>query len=317
MTVVSDISNRLSADAEFIGGPSAFYTAVFEYGLGIIELLSDMGYQAGEDAMVEIEADLGDAEVYVEGQAMPAPIESTTRNAKFTYKHFRGVARMSGHERRAAGDQGQGLRVSESLSERKVNRAIAAIKYLMATTFDDAATYGLEGQISAGTYAYGDQSRTTYTKLKAYELNASSAAISTALLNKFDALSRDDPYGAMFDAVITSATQYHKWAELVSGKAALPQIGGGMNLFATGLTLGSAPVFMLPNLTSSIVLGMTGVFQGKWGFIWNESNPGRYHVLDLGAANSDTPLNLQISTAGAMVHTNPNEQGKLYGLSTG
>ena len=85
----------------------------------------------------------------------------------------------------------------------------------------------------------------------------------------------------------------------------------------TSLAIGSAPVAILPNLTSSIILLMSGVKQGKWGMVWNEANPGRFHVLDLGADGGDNPMNLQISTACAMAHTNPNEQAKLYGLSTG
>lgn len=315
MTVVSDISNRLSNDAQFHG--SAFMTAVFDYGVGIIGELTDWGYMPGQNLKIELEADRDDAEVYTEGQALPAPLESTYINASFAYKHFRAVIRESGHERRARGPADQGTRIADPT--RKQKRAVAAIAYLIATTFDDAAIYGLEGQISAGTYNFGDQSRTTYERLKAYELNASSAAISTALLNKFNYLAMEDPYGAMFDFVVTSTTQGHKWAELGSGKLALNTANGALNLMPTDLMLGAAPVYILPNLTTSIVLGMTGVKDGsgRWGYAWNEANPGRYHVLDLGAANSDTPMNLQISTALAMAHENPNQQAKLYGLSTG
>jgi hypothetical protein len=42
MTTVSDIRNRLSADAQF--PESEFYSAVFSYGMGVIELLTDGGY---------------------------------------------------------------------------------------------------------------------------------------------------------------------------------------------------------------------------------------------------------------------------------
>ena len=83
------------------------------------------------------------------------------------------------------------------------------------------------------------------------------------------------------------------------------------------MAVGGAPVVIVPNLTTSIILLLSGVRDGQWQMIWNEANPGRFHVLDLGAANADNPMNLQISTSCAMVHTNPNEQAKLYGLSTG
>jgi hypothetical protein len=312
MTTVSDIRNRLSADAQF--AESEFYTSVFSYGMGVIELLTDAGYVPGEAAYVEMEADLGSAEVFTEGQALGAPVESTYLTPKFAFKNLRAVIRSSGDERRALGDSDQGARIADPA--RKVQRAIEAIRYLMAKTFDDAAAYGVQGIISAATYNYGDAARTTYTKLASYELNASSAAISTALLNKFAYRSAEDPYGCIFDATIASAVQASKIAELGSGKLAIPSANGQLNLVPTGMAIGTAPLFVLPNLTTSVILGLTGVRNGKWKWAWHEPNPGRFHILDLGADNSDTPTNLQISTSGCMYCVNPNQQGKLYGLST-
>ena len=292
-----------------------FYSSVFTYGAGIVEILSDGGYQPEQYAKVEIESALDAAEVYSEGQALPSPIESTYLNALFAFKHFRGVIRETGHERRARGDRDQGMRVTDP--ERKMRRAIVSIRDVMAKTFDDAATYGLEGQVSAGTYAYGDQSRSTNTSLKAYELNASSAALSTALLGKFYHVGADTPYGCTGGLAITSSTQARRWAELGSGKLALANADGPLNLVFTDLVLGTSPVAILPNFATAIILHLTGVREGQWKFYWNEPNPGRFHFLDLGAANSDNPMNIQISTSGAMAHTNPNQQAKLYGLSTG
>jgi len=312
MTVVSDISNRLSADAEYVNG-SAFYTAVFEYGMGIIELLADWGYQPGVDAMLEIDAALGSAEVYTEGQALPSPIEATTLQAKFTHKHFRAVIRESGHERRARGLNDSGMRIS--VPDKKMADAINRIKYLLATTFDDNDTYGLEGQVSQSTN-FGDQSRTTYAALKPYKLDASSAAISTALINKALGLAQNDPYGAVPDVILVSATQWHKIAELGSGKLAIPSASGPLGLVPTTLVLGGAPVMLLPNMVTDQLVGLSGVRSGDWGFVWNEPNPGRFHVLDLGADGSDTVMNLQISTAGAMLHRNPNKQLYIDSLST-
>jgi len=313
MTVVADISARLSADREQVN--SAFVTAVFEYGTGIVGLLSDWGYQAGQNAKLEIEVARGAAQVFTEGQSLPSPAEGTSVSASFAFKAFRSVIRESGHERRARGPNDEGMRIQNP--EYKMGVAIRGIRDLMAQTFDDAATYGVQGVISAGTYAFGDQSRTTYAALKSYELNASSAALSTALLNKFVTLSKDTPYGTNFDAIILSATQAHKLGELVSGKLAIPAVGGQTDLIPTDFVVAGAPVMVLPNLTSSVVLGLSGLMAGEWGFVWNIAAPGRFDVLDLGAANSDTPLNLQVSSAGAMLCNYPQKQGKLYGLSTG
>jgi hypothetical protein len=312
MTTVSDIRNRLSADAQF--PESEFYSAVFSYGMGVIELLTDGGYAPGEYAYVELEANLGSAEVFTEGQALGSPVESTVIKPAFAFKNFRAVVRSSGDERRALGDADQGARIADP--GRKVARAIEAIRYLMAKTFDDAAIYGIQGIISASTYNFGDTSRTTYTKLASYELDGSSAAISSAILNNFTYRSAEDPYGCKFDAVITSGLQAGKIAELGSQKLAIPSAGGVMNLIPTGLAVGAAPLYIMPNLTTSAVLGLTGVGAGKWKWAWHEPNPGRFHVLDLGADNSDTVANLQISTSGCMYCVNPQEQGKLHSLST-
>jgi len=331
MTIASDILNRLSDDAQYVNG-GAFYTAVFSYGMGVIEFCEDGGYQAtgpDEAAYVEIESDLDAAESYVEGQSMPSPIESTVREAKFAFKHFRGVIRESGHERRRRGSMDQGARVVDP--DRKLKRCIAAIKDKIATTFDDADTYGLQGQISASVN-YGDQSRTTYAKLKAYALAASAASVSTNLLGKWLALAADTPYGCHPDLILCSATQAYKIAELGATKAAWPDVAksGGLGLIPTGIMLGGAPVVQVPNLLTSTVYALSGArmrpqgvnsegdYSGRtWQVIWGEENPGRFHVLDLGANNTDTPINLQISTCLCILHTNPNQQAVLTGLSSG
>jgi hypothetical protein len=311
MTTVSDITNRLSDDAKHVS--SVFRSVVFDYGSGVIDMLRDGGYYPGTSAKIEIEADLGSAETYTEGQNLPTPIESTYIIASFDYTHFRAVIRENGHERRARGPADQGTRIGDP--QRKMERAMFAIRDLMAQTFDGTSDGQIQGLIDSSTN-FGGQSRSTYTKLKSYELSASSAAISTALLNKLYTLAQDTPYGAMPDLCLVSATQANKWAELVSGKLAMPDVSSG-SLTPTGLMYGSAPVSILPNLTNSVVLLLTGARTGDWEFIWNEANPGRFHVLDLGAANADNPMNLQISTAGAMVCYTPNKQAKLTTLSTG
>lgn len=331
MTIASDILNRLSDDAQYVND-GAFYTAVFTYGQGVIELCEDAGYQAtgpDEAAYVEIEANLGSAETYTEGQTMPAAIESTYLEAKFAFKHFRGVIRENGHERRRHGSLDQGARVVDP--DRKLKRCIAAIKDKIATTFDDNDTYGLQGQVSASVN-YGDQSRTTYAKLKAYSLAASNAAVSTNLIGKWLALAADSPYGCRPDVILCSATQAYKIAELGATKAAWPDVAkpGGLGLIPTGIMLHGAPVIQVPNLLTSTVYALSGARmrpQGvnsdgdygerTWKVIWGEENPGRFHVLDLGANNTDTPLNLQISTCLVMLHTNPNMQAVLTGLSSG
>lgn len=325
---VSNISAVLSADAATEKG--AFYTAVFSYGMGLVELLSDGGYKpAGPDATVRVplETDIGGAaEIYSEGDGLPAWIEPEYAVAQFSVQSLRAVIRMTGHERRALGESGEAGLMAD-MQNAKVRAAIDRIKYLIATTYDDAAAYGIQYLIDS-TQNFGGLSRTTYSKLVSYVLNASSAAISTSLANNFYHRSQNDPYGCAFDLCLTSTVQASKMAELGSGKLAFatPDQPGGLNLVVTDLRIGTAPVVILPNLTTSIILGLTGARMrapgdasgggSSWKVWWAEPNPGRFHVLDLGAGEADNPMRVQISTALAVGTTQPQRQGKLYGLST-
>lgn len=318
MATLANIRDRLSDDALYSGISSLFRTVVFEYGAGIIEKFTLESYQAGETAKVELEVDIGDADVYTEGEGLPIPLESTNKTAGFSFYSVRAVIRETGHARRARGPQNEGLRIQ--VADDEIMKCYRRIRNKIATTFDDAATYGVQGIISAGTYGYGSASglslsRTTYAKLASYELNAA-GGISTSICNTAHYRAMDDPYGAEVDFYVASAKQCQKYAELGSGKMMViaGRESGAMDLVATELQIGGRPVYMLPNLTDSIILGFSGMAT-DWHLVWNEENAGRFHVLDLGADSSDTPMNLQVSTSLAIACTSPQKQVKIYGLT--
>lgn len=317
MATLANIRDRLSDDAQYSGMSSLFRTVVFEYGAGIIEKFTQESYQPGETAKVELEVDIGDAEVYSQGDGLPIPLESTTKTAGFSFKAIRAVIRETGHARRARGPQNEGLRVQ--VADDEIMKCYRRIRDKIATTFDDPATYGVQGIISAGTYGFGSAaglslSRTTYAKLASYELNAA-APISTSLVNQAHYRAQDAPYGAAVDFYVAPAVQCQKYAELGSGKMlVLAGQGGPTDLVATELQIGGRPVYMLPYLTTTVILGFSGIAT-DWWLIWNEENAGRFHVLDLGADSSDTPMNIQVSTSLAIACTSPNKQVKIYGLT--
>jgi len=325
---VSNISAMLSEDAATERG--AFFTAVFSYGMGIVELLKDGGYKpAGPDQTVRvpIETDIdGAVQEYAEGDGLPAWIEPEYAMAQFSVKAFRGVIRQTGHERRALGQSGE-AGIAPDMVNAKLRAVINRIKYLIATTYDDDAVYGIQDLIDSSA-AFGGLSRTTYSKLVSYLLNASSAGISTSILNNWWHRGMNDPYGCAFDLVLMSTTQASRLAELGSQKidTTPSDATGGLNLVVTNLMVGTAPVVIVPNLATSIVLGLTGARRrapgdadgggDAWQVWWSEPNPGRFHVLDLGAGEADNPMRLQISTSLAVGCTVPQRQGKIYGLST-
>jgi hypothetical protein len=324
---VSNISAVLSADAATEKG--AFYTAVFSYGMGLVEILRDMGYKpAGPDQTVRVplQTDIvGSAEVYSEGDGLPAWVEPEYAVAQFSVKAFRSVIRMTGNERRALGEGGEAGLMSD-LQQAKLKAAIDRIKYLIATTYDDDAAYGIQDLID-NSATFGGLSRTTYDKLVSYCLTGSYAAVSTALLNYFWHRSQNDPYGCAFDLILASTTQASRIAEVYSGKvtATSPDAPGGLNFVTTDMRVGTAPIVVVPNLVTSVIFGLTGArvrAQGDamgggsvWGLWWAEPSPGRFHVLDLGAGEGDNPMRLQISTALAVGNTQPQRQGKLYALT--
>ena len=313
MTVAADLANRLNADAEMID--SQFRTVLFDYGMGIVDLLADGGYQPGDSSFVELEVSRDDAETYSEGQQLPDPLESGYQRPEFSFVAFRAVIRESGHERRKRGQGDAGLSIPDP--QRKMNRAASSMARQIALYFDGTADGQLQGLIDATT-AFGGLSRTTYSKLKSYELSGATAAVSTALIGKLVTVGADDPYGVQGDVAIASATQVRRVREVLAGKHAPTSMAGVNALVGTGVDLvPGLPLMMLPNLTNTEILVLSGVRSGSWRTTWNEPNPGRFHVLDLGAANSDTPMNLQISTSLNIMCSQPNEQSKLTSLSTG
>ena len=313
MTVAADLANRLNADAELAN--SAFLSVVTEYGMGVVDLMPDGGYAPGASVMLEIEVARDAAESYSEGDPLPDPIESTYVRPKVDFVHFRGVIRESGHERRKRGLNDAGLSIPDV--DRKLRVAAEAIAYQIALYYDGTSADQIQGMIDSTTN-FLDTSRSTYTALASYELDGSSHAISTALLGKWLTVASDEPYNCIPDVVLASATQIRRIRELGSQLLALPSASGPMALVPTMVeAIPGVPIVMVPNLTTSILLALSGVRSGSWRRVWNEPNPGRYHVLDLGAANSDTTMNLQISTALAIVCDQPQKQAKLTALSTG
>jgi len=130
-------------------------------------------------------------EMYSENDAAPARGYQQTATASFDFKHFRVVYGMTGHARRLVGSNFQASYADGVNIE--LLKAVADLRDYMNTTFMSSSAYGIQGIIDSST-AFGDTNRaSTYTSLISYELSASSAAISTALLNKWMHGAKDQP----------------------------------------------------------------------------------------------------------------------------
>ena len=313
MTVAADLANRINEDAELAN--SQFLTVVGEYGMGCVELMNDIGYRPGAALKLEVEVDRDAAEQYDENDQLPDPLESDYGRPEWAYKDFRAVVRESGRERRERGLGDAGLSIPDP--DRKLQVAARAIAYQIAVYFDGTSDGQIQGLIDSST-AFGGLSRTTYSKLASYEVSASNASVSIALISKLLTMMRDDPYFGMPEVVLASATQLNVMkGSVAGGKLELDFTRGPATLTPSGIDAEpGVPVMMLPNLTNTVLLALSGVSDGSWIMAWNEPNPGRYHVLDLGAGESDTPLRLQLSTALAIGCKQPQRQGKMTTLST-
>ena len=310
MTTLSDISTLLAEDAQLEN--SAFLDVTSRYGRGVVDLLSDRGYLAGEQLQLLIQVARDAAESYVEGQALPSPVEGTYVRAEFDWVSFRAVIRESGHERRAHGPGDVGMSIPDP--GRKMRDAAEAIAYQIATYFDGAADGQLLGLID-DTTAFGGQNRAVYTALKSYVLAAGGAAISRSLISQGLSELADLPYSGRAMVALASSTQVRKLRDLISGDHAPTTMAGPQALVPAGVELEpGVPVIQVPNLATDTIVMLSDL--PSWGVWSHEPNPGGFHVLDLGAANSDTPLNLQISTSLAIATEQPQRQGKIEGLST-
>ncbi|MCP3973182.1 MAG: hypothetical protein GY720_01675 [bacterium] len=314
---VSDLSTRVKTDDEFVD--EMMHDTVFRnVGALVGRIIPERGYQSGTYARIgAITAANGSVESYVEGQTPPSRGKQTTIATKFAYRAWRGLVGQTGHARRELGPGYEHVRGGDI----ELVGCMMDIRDLMTTDFLSASTYGMQGIINNAGVNWGDSSRTTSATLISYLLNASSAAISTALLNKAKWRSREAPYGARVELWVASPLQSGLVAEVGSGKMALNDIGGSVANVIPGDVAAAEPWADMPDLTTSVVLGLSEV-DSSWGYTSNE--PGNvaggrqgeatFHARMYGSQDdSDT---LQISTAGAIWCTQPQKQIKIYGLST-
>jgi hypothetical protein len=318
VTLAADLANRISADHEFVAG---VHDTVFRNTDSLIgRVIPLRGYQAGEQVEVRVITSANSsAEVYTEGASAPDRGKQTVIKTSFAFKHFRIMIGETGHARRKRGPNNEGL-ADGSSPDFELQFAMEDLRDLMTTTFMTAGqTYSIDGIIDDSGTNFGDQSRSTYTTLVSYKLAASSAGLSTSLLNKANWRSREAPYGAKIDFWLAAPLQVGLYAELVSGKLAVPTAGGTQDIIPDMFNIAGSMFVPQPDLTTSIILGFTGIDR-YWGYTSNERGNFAggglgFHARLFGSQDdSDT---MQISTAGAVWCTAPQKQARIEGLSTG
>lgn len=310
----SDLSSVLSTDKKLV---SQMVSVVYDKTNSLIGRIIPMrGYKAGTQVTIKLNsAANSSAEVYTEGQSMPAVGQQTVITANFSFKHFRILIGETLHARRTRGPQGQGL-LDGVPAEFELLGAVRDLRNLMTTTFTaDAQIYSIDGIIDDDTTNFGDLDRSTYTSLKSYVKDASGAAVSTSLLNETKFMAQKSPYNADVELWLAEGNLLADIAELQSGKGAFPNINTSTtpsSVYAAG-----REIVHLPGMATDTILGMTDV-DGSWGYTTNEQGNMAidgstlyYHAL----GPTDSSTSASIETAGTIWCTQPQRQVRLKGLS--
>ena len=313
---IANYAELLTDDKKLVGG---LVSSVYDKTDALIGRVIPMrGYRAGSGIEIKINTSgNGSAEVYTEGQSMPAAAGQTVYTSTFLFKQFRVVVGETLPAMRARGPQGQGFQDGLP-GDLDLMGAARDLKNLMTTTFTAAGqVYSLDGIIDdSGTY-FGTLDRAVYTTLVSYKLDGSSAALSTSLLNKAAFRSKSSPYGARVELWLSEGIQEGAAAELASAKAAHPSMGGNVDLSPAMVSAANRPFVFLPGLATSIILGLTDV-DGSWGYISNEQGNMAVEGSSLywhQLGSQDSSYSGSLETAGLVYCTRPWQQIRIEALS--
>lgn len=313
--VVADLAQRVKTDEEYVAG---LHDTVFRNDGLIGRVIPLRGTAPGTYVRINaITAANSSVESYQEGQAAPARGKQQTITTKFAFRSWRGMIGQTGHALREQGAGATHIRGGDI----ELEKLLADIRDKMTTDFlARAQTYSLDGIINNSSVNWGDSSRTTYTTLVSYLLAASSAGISTALLNKAKWRSKEAPYGARVGYWMSAPLQGGLVAEVAAGKLSLNDVGGSVGNVIVNEVAASEPWITMPDMLTSTIIGFTNL-DTAWGYTNNEvgnmaaPGGGVFRTRLYGATDdSDT---MQVSTAGAVWCTEPQAQIKITGLSTG
>jgi hypothetical protein len=314
--VAADYDDRAKTDAEYV--EDKVFQTVFKNDALVGPVIPLRGTKAGEYVRINFYYSANSSvEYYQEGQAAPNRGKQAASTTKFAFRSWRALLGETGHALRRRGGSAEGIRGGND----ELVETMKDIRDKMTTDFLAASqTYSIDGIINDSTVNWGDVSRSTYDTTVSYLLAASSAGISTALLNKAKHRSKEDPYGAMVEYWMSAALQTGLVAEVGAGKISLNDIGGGIANVIPSNVAASEPWITMPNMLTSTIIGFTGL-DDYWGYTNNEvgtmagPNGGMFRTRLYGSQDdSDT---LQVTTAGCVWCTQPQRQIKITGLSTG
>jgi len=255
------------------------------------------------------------AQVYTEDGPVPEPGYQQVISAAADYKHIRVFTRITGHARRemnAAWDAtswpgGYGGVNIEFM------KGMEDLVDLVNTTFLANATYGVVGIVDDDTTNYYNQNRATYTALKSY-VKGSTGALSVAKMDRLLHETYNAPYGGKIQLLLVPPAQARHLSTLSAGQIRTggpADIAGG----APGVLppYANIPVAEVRDLAATVIIGLSGM-DTNWYFALHEAAPGGIDISHYGM-NADAQT-VQMSTSGALICTQPNQQGKLEGVGT-
>lgn len=294
---------------------SEFLTTVWEPKDSILELVERIERKGGTRCKVKLEtARSPAAQVYAEGDGLPAALVATTRDGYLDWIDIRCVIEETGHAMRAAGAQNEGFEIEDP--DYLLRIANAQIAAAMAEQYQAQLEYQVS---STNAYPQAAQlSRVTNPSLVSWEVDASGGAIDADLLTDLVVGGRGSPNGCRPELVTVSDGQFAVALKLATDQIAHNLAPGGQSavmLTAAGLYVSGVPVIPVDYQTDTIAFGWTGISTRRIRVVPHSLGAGGYDVLNLGPGEQDRPLRLQISASGAIYAVNSHEQGRLYDLA--
>jgi len=203
------------------------------------------------------------AAVFAEGEAAPTPVAGQYANLSVPYTYFWAWARISGHVRDVA--ENQGMSDGIDVISNEFTGGFEDIKDAVNTGFMGASNNGLEVAIDSTT-TYAGQARGSAAWFESKE-TAQSAALSRAGLINIMEASHGNDFGGKTGIILTPLNQVSNYiyltgepnAENSSVRVEMGTAGGGrLDLVpdAAKATVGGIPVVPIAEFTTTIWMGL-------------------------------------------------------------
>jgi len=165
----------------------------------------------------------------------------------------------------------------------------------------------------------GQLNRAVFTALQSWSVNGGGIAITQPTVVNLAFGGNGAPFGTRLEVIIAPSNQHLRALNLanaiMANQALVGQTGPDRTLLLSGtdVVVGSIPIIPVDDMTTTIMIGLSGV-RGRlnWEVINHSLSPAGYDVLDLGPGENRNPLRMWIGTSFAIASKAPNQDALLW-----